>query len=248
MVNAALVIIGDEILSGRTQDKNIQYLASWLNEAAIQLVEVRVVLDDETEIVSAVNALRASRDYVFTTGGIGPTHDDITSASIAAAFGVEHVLNAEANRRLLAHYSEQDFTDARKRMAMIPDGAVLIDNPVSIAPGFQMENVFVLAGVPKIMQAMLECLRDRLKGGRKVWSQSLTIYAPESKMADSLSVIENEGDNLSLGSYPFFRDGSVGTQVVIRSIDQGAIQAAMNALLAATDAANFTHDEPTAIS
>lgn len=244
MVDAALIIIGDEILSGRTQDKNIQYLAKWLNEAAIQLAEVRVVMDKEDEIVTAVNKLRKSRDYVFTTGGIGPTHDDITSSSIAAAFGVPHELNGEANKLLLDYYGLEDFTDARKRMAMIPKGASLIYNPVSIAPGFQMENVFVMAGVPKIMQAMLEQLRDRLKGGRKVWSQSLTVYAPESKMAESLAQIEQSHDGLSIGSYPFFKDGNVGTQIVIRSTDQPTISYAMTALTAVVEGYNFKCDVP----
>ena len=248
MVDAALLIIGDEILSGRTQDKNIQYIARWLNEAAIQLAEVRVVLDDESEIVAAVNALRSSRDYVFTTGGIGPTHDDITSASIAAAFGVPHGINDEAFRRLNDYYGAEDFTAARQRMSMVPNGAVLIDNPVSIAPGFQMENVFVLAGVPKIMQAMLETLRNRLKGGRKVWSQSLTIYAPESKMAESLKHIEDAHDGLSVGSYPFFRDGNVGTQIVIRSADKALINKAMVALTDAVKQLEFRFDPPEMIA
>lgn len=248
MVNAALLIIGDEILSGRTQDKNIQYLASWLNEAAIQLVEVRVVLDIEAEIVAAVNALREKRDYVFTTGGIGPTHDDITSASIAAAFGVPHGINDEAYRRLNEYYGEEDFTDARKRMSMIPEGAVLVDNPVSIAPGFQMDNVFVLAGVPKIMQAMLEKLRDRLKGGRKIWSQALTIHAPESKMASTLEQIEQDTNGVSLGSYPFFRNGNVGTQIVIRCSDKALINKAMDALLSATMDAGFKYDQSAEIT
>ncbi|WP_262696274.1 competence/damage-inducible protein A [Kordiimonas aquimaris] len=248
MVNAALLIIGDEILSGRTQDKNIQYLATWLNEAAIQLVEVRIVPDVEAEIVAAINALREIRDYVFTTGGIGPTHDDITSASIAAAFGVSHGVDAEAYRRLSEYYGEEDFTDARKRMAMVPEGALLIDNPVSIAPGFQMENVFVLAGVPKIMQAMLEKLRDRLKGGRKVWSQSLTIHAPESKMAGALERIERDTDSVSLGSYPFFRNGNVGTQIVIRCPDKSLINQAMDALLSAVARMNFEFERPSEIA
>lgn len=232
MVNASLLIIGDEILSGRTQDKNLGYLAKWLNEAGIQLAEVRVVPDIEQEIIDAVNAMRTKHDYVFTTGGIGPTHDDITSESIAKAFGREHMIHPEAFRRLEAHYAEDDFTKARQRMAYTPEGADLVDNPVSIAPGFQVENVFVLAGVPKIMQAMLEQLRPRLKGGKTILSETLAIKAPESEMAAVLQNIEAAQDGLSVGSYPFFRDGSVGTEIVVRSADACRIKSAMTDLQA----------------
>lgn len=230
MVNASLLIIGDEILSGRTQDKNLGYLAKWLNEAGIQLAEVRVVPDIEQEIIDAVNALRAKHDYVFTTGGIGPTHDDITSESIAKAFARKHMIHPEAFRRLEVHYAEGDFTKARQRMAHTPEGAELVDNPVSIAPGFQVENVFVLAGVPKIMQAMLEQLRPRLKGGKTILSETLAIHAPESEMAEVLQNIEAAHDGLSVGSYPFFRDGAVGTEIVVRSADACRIKSAMSDL------------------
>ena len=232
MVNASLLIIGDEILSGRTQDKNLGYLAKWLNEAGIQLAEVRVVPDIEQEIIDAVNAMRTKHDYVFTTGGIGPTHDDITSESIAKAFGRKHMIHTEAFRRLEAHYAEDDFTKARQRMAYTPEGAELVDNPVSIAPGFQVENVFVLAGVPKIMQAMLEQLRSRLKGGKTILSEPLAIHAPEREMAEVLQNIEAAHDGLSVGSYPFFRDGAVGTEIVVRSADACRIKSAMSDLKA----------------
>lgn len=244
MTEAALLIIGDEILSGRTQDKNTQYIAAWLNEAAIQLMEVRVVADIETDIVAAINALRARYDYVFTTGGIGPTHDDITSESVAKAFDRPFGINDEAYKRLEASYGADDFTAARQRMSHMPEGVVLIDNPVSVAPGFQVENVFVMAGVPKIMQAMLEGLRPRLKGGRKIWSQSLTVFAPESKVAADIAAIQNCLEGVSLGSYPFFRDGIIGTQIVIRSVEQGVITQAMADLMARCKNNDFRHDAP----
>ena len=230
MVNASLLIIGDEILSGRTQDKNLTYVATWLNEAGIQLAEVRVVQDIREDIVGAVNAMRARFDYVFTTGGIGPTHDDITAESIAAAFGLPLTTHPEAYRILTEYYGAEDFSDARKRMSKTPEGAELINNPVSIAPGFQVENVFVMAGVPKIMQAMLETLRPRLKSGRKIWSQAITIHAPESKMAGRLGEIQEEVAGVSLGSYPFFRGGKIGTQIVVRSADKALIEMAMKLL------------------
>lgn len=244
-MRAALLIIGDEILSGRTQDKNLNYLAVWLNEMGIQLAEARVVPDVADEIVDALNALRVKHDYVFTTGGIGPTHDDITSECIARAFDLSFGVEAEAYRRLEEHYGAADFTPERQRMAMMPEGARLIDNPVSIAPGFQVENVFVLAGVPKIMQAMLEHLRDRLEGGRKVWSQALTIHVPESGMAGPLGNLQDTHVTVSIGSYPFFREGKVGTQIVIRSADQCAIEAAMAELEAFCAAAGHVHDPRT---
>ena len=231
MVDASLLIIGDEILSGRTQDKNTAYIAAWLNEAGIQLAEVRVVRDIEADIVKAVNSLRTRFDYVFTTGGIGPTHDDITAESVAGAFDLPLTTHPEAYRLLTEYYGVEDFTEARQRMSKTPEGAELIDNPVSIAPGFQIENVFVMAGVPKIMQAMLEGLRPRLRGGEKIWSQALTIHAPESKMARKLGEIQDDINGVSLGSYPFFRDGKIGTQIVVRSADKALIDEAMARLV-----------------
>jgi molybdenum cofactor synthesis domain-containing protein len=248
MVSASLLIIGDEILSGRTQDKNTAYIAAWLNEAGIQLAEVRVVLDVEADIADAVNALRVRYDYVFTTGGIGPTHDDITAESIATAFGLPLTTHPEAYRLLTDYYGAEDFTAARQRMSKTPEGAALIENPVSIAPGFQVENVFVMAGVPKIMQAMLEALRPRLKTGRKIWSQAITIHAPESKMADKLGQIQNDVSEVSLGSYPFFRDGKIGTQIVVRSAEKAAIKDAVNQLVAYCVQADYPHEDPADIS
>lgn len=248
MVNASLLIIGDEILSGRTQDKNTAYIAAWLNEAGIQLAEVRVVQDVLADIVDAVNALRSRYDYVFTTGGIGPTHDDITAESIAAAFELPLTTHPVAYRILTKYYGAEDFTVARKRMSNTPEGAVLIDNPVSIAPGFQVENVFVMAGVPQIMQAMLETLRPRLKTGRKIWSQAITIHAPESKVAGKLGEIQNKIPGVSLGSYPFFREGKIGTQIVVRSADKITIAATMELLVAYCRAENYAHEDIAEIS
>ena len=243
-MKAALLIIGDEILSGRTQDKNLAYLAEWLNEAGIQLAEARVIADIEDVIVNTVNDLRATYDYVFTTGGIGPTHDDITSESIAKAFEVPLPVHPEAFSLLEEFYGADEFTPARQRMANIPEGAVLIDNSVSIAPGFQMENVFVMAGVPKIMQAMLEAVRPRLKTGRKIWSETITIHTAESKMAEALSRIQDNFPTVSIGSYPFFRKGIVGTQIVVRSADQVAIRAACKAVQQYCDEENFEYLRP----
>ncbi|MBL4788209.1 MAG: competence/damage-inducible protein A [Kordiimonadaceae bacterium] len=243
-VNASLVIIGDEILSGRTQDVNLSYLANWLNENGIQLSEVRVVPDVTDEIVAAVNTLRAKYDYVFTTGGIGPTHDDITAESIAAAFGVKAVKHPEAMAMLAKHYPEGGFTEARQRMARVPEGGELIDNPISIAPGFKVENVFVLAGVPKIMQAMLEGVRPHLRVGRKVWTQSLTVHAPESKIAGELGIIQENHPATAIGSYPFYLAGSGGAKIVVRSADKDAITAAMDAVQALCFAKRFETDEP----
>ena len=230
-VHAALLIIGDEILSGRTQDKNTSYIASWLNEAGIQLAEVRIVPDIEEEIVHAVNRLRAKYDYLFTTGGIGPTHDDITAEAVSAAFDVPVEQHPEAYLRLLSYYGEADFTEARQRMTRVPSGGILIDNPVSIAPGFKIENVFVMAGVPKVMQAMLEQLRHHLKGGRKVHSTTITINAPESVLASTLEAIEGAIEGISIGSYPFYHEGNSGAQIVSRSVDEGALAKARGLLI-----------------
>lgn len=232
-VRAALLIIGDEILSGRTQDKNTSYIATWLNEAGVQLAEVRIVPDVEGEIVHAVNRLRCKYDYLFTTGGIGPTHDDITAEAIAKAFDVPVLKHPEAYARLLAFYGEGEFTEARQRMTRVPEGGELIDNPVSIAPGFKIENVFVLAGVPKVMQAMLEQLRRHLKGGRKVHSTTVTIHAPESVIADTLAKIEAAVEGISIGSYPFYHEGKVGAQIVTRSVDKQLLDQARDMLVKA---------------
>jgi molybdenum cofactor synthesis domain-containing protein len=220
---AALLVIGDEILSGRTQDKNIAQVGVWLNEQGIRLAEVRVVPDEQARIVEAVNALRASHDYLFTTGGIGPTHDDITVDAIAAAFGVPVVVHPDARAILEGWYANRPggVTEARLRMARVPQGAELIDNPSSGAPGIRMDNVYILAGVPGIAAAMLSALTGKLEGGRPVVSVTVGARAPESDVADLLRETEAAHPGVAIGSYPFFKDGRHGSNFVIRSEDDG---------------------------
>ena len=218
-MKASLIIIGNEILSGRTQDKNLSYLASWLNEIGIQLSEVRVIRDEEEEIVDTVNLLREKYDYVFTTGGIGPTHDDITSESIAKAFNVELEVNPQALAILKEYYKDSELTEARMKMAKIPKGAELVENPVSKAPGFKMENVFVMAGIPKIMQGMLEGAKTHLSRGDPVQSESIDVFMPESFIAEELSKFQDQFREVEIGSYPFNKDGKYGTSLVMRSSD-----------------------------
>ena len=227
---AALLVIGDEILSGRTQDKNIAQVAAWSNRQGIRLEEVRVVPDDQQRIADAVNALRSTYDYVLTTGGIGPTHDDITVDSIAAAFGVPVVIDPEARRILEAHYETRGgMTDARLRMARVPEGAELIPNPLSGAPGVKMQNVYILAGVPSIAANMLEALEGKLEGGRPMVSVTVGAYAAESDVADLLRETEAAQSGVAIGSYPFFKDGRYGANFVMRSDDGDlATQTAMD--------------------
>ena len=219
-MKAALIIIGNEILSGRTQDKNLSYLANWLNEIGIQLSEVRVIRDEEKVIIDTVNHLRSEYDYVFTTGGIGPTHDDITSLSIARAFGVELEINDKALAILKEYYKDGELTEARMKMTMIPVGAELVDNPVSKAPGFKMDNVFVMAGIPSIMQGMLEGARRFLKGGDVVKSMSIDVFTPESNVAQALTDLQKKYNDVEIGSYPFSKDNRFGTTLVMRSSNE----------------------------
>jgi molybdenum cofactor synthesis domain-containing protein len=231
-VSACLIIIGNEILSGRTVDANLPYIARRLGEVGIRMAEVRVVADDEAAIVEAVNGCRARYDYVFTTGGIGPTHDDITAACVAKAFGRRYGRHAEAERRLLAYYPPERVNAARMKMADMPEGVELIDNPVSVAPGFRIENVYVLPGVPKIMQAMLDGLLPRLQGGAKVLARAITVYAPEGDVANAgLGDLQARFPAVEIGSYPFFRPEGPGTTIVFRGTDPGTIDAAADALL-----------------
>ena len=219
-MKASLIIIGNEILSGRTQDKNLSYLANWLNEIGIQLAEVRVIRDEEEIVVETVNYLRSTYDYVFTTGGIGPTHDDITSLCIAKAFGVELEINKGALGILKEYYKDGELTDARMKMTKMPVGSELIENPVSRAPGFKMENVFVLAGIPSIMQGMLEGARKHLPVGEVVKSKSIDVFTPESNVADALTDLQNKYSEVEIGSYPFNKENRFGTSVVMRSSDE----------------------------
>ena len=231
---AALCIIGDEILSGRTQDKNIAQIALWLNLQGIRLREVRVVADVEAAIVEAVNILRARNDYLFTTGGIGPTHDDITVDSIAKALGVAVVVHPEASRVLHEYYeSRGGITAARLRMARVPDGAELIANRMSGAPGIRHGNIFIMAGVPHITAGMLDALSGTLDGGAMLLSRTIGCWVAESEISDMLRATEKAHDGCQIGSYPFFREGRVGSNFVIRSTSQAALDACADALVAA---------------
>lgn len=230
IVTAAVVIIGNEILSGRTQDVNLAYLGQQLNALGIRLREGRIVADVEDEIVAAVNELRRRYTYVFTTGGIGPTHDDITSESVAKAFGVKLIRHPEAERRLREHYGPERINEARLRMADMPQGAELIDNPVSIAPGYQIGNVFVLAGVPAIMRAMFDSLKHRLVGGAPVLSISISTRLAEGTIAEGLGALQKRYPELDIGSYPFFRGDRFGTTLVLRGIDAAMLSQAAQEL------------------
>ena len=223
---AALVVIGDEILSGRTQDKNVAQLATWLNVQGIRLAEVRVVADREPAIVEAVNTLRARNDYLFTTGGIGPTHDDITVDAIAAALRVAVVHHPKAVAVLERYYeSRGGATEARLRMARVREGADLIENRMSGAPGIRIGNVFILAGVPHIAAGMLDALTGTLEGGRPVVAQTVGCWVAESEVADLLRAVERAHAGVAIGSYPFFREGRTGANFVVRSEDEALVAA-----------------------
>jgi len=216
---AALIVIGNEVLSGRTQDLNVQFLGSRLNDLGVRLAEVRIVADVTDSIVSAINACRGEYDYVFTTGGIGPTHDDITSAAVAKAFAVPLVRHPDALAALQLHYRGRDLNPERLKMADVPEGAVLIDNPISKAPGFRIDNVFVLPGVPKILQAMFEGIKDRLTGGAPMLSRTVVAFVGEGDLAGGLGRVQGDHPGLEIGSYPFVRDGRLGACLVVRGTD-----------------------------
>lgn len=228
---AAVIVIGDEILSGRIQDKNVAQIATWLNVQGIRLREVRVVPDVQDAIVEAVNTLRARNDYLFTTGGIGPTHDDITVDAIAAALGVSVVVHPKARAALESYYATRGgLTDARLRMARVPDGAELIENAMSGAPGIRVGNIFILAGVPHIAGLMLEALSNTLEGGRPMLSRTIGCWVPESEIADLLRETERTHAGSQIGSYPFFREGRVGANFVVRSTDADTIDRCIAAI------------------
>lgn len=231
---AAMLVIGDEILSGRTRDSNMHHLAGQLTERGIVLCEVRVVADDHAAIVAGVNALRAGVDHVFTSGGIGPTHDDITADAIADAFGVAITHRADAMALLQAHYDRQGlpFNEARQRMARIPDGARLIDNPVSIAPGFSLGNVHVMAGVPKIFEAMLQGVLAGIAGGPPLQSRNLHLMRGEGDIAAAFGALAAEYPDLAMGSYPFNVNGQFGTNLVVRGTDAARLDEAFARLQA----------------
>ena len=229
---AALLVIGDEILSGRTQDKNIAQVAAWLGVQGIRLAEVRVVADDTAAIVEAVNALRIRNDYLFTTGGIGPTHDDITVDAVAEALGVAVVIHPEARAILERYYETRGgLNEARLRMARVPDGAALIPNRMSGAPGIQIGNVFLLDGVPSITAGMLDALTGELEGGLQLLSQTVGSWAMESEVADLLRETELSHEGCAIGSYPFFREGRVGANFVVRSVEAAQLEMCCEALV-----------------
>jgi molybdenum cofactor synthesis domain-containing protein len=227
-------LIGNEILSGRTQDANLNYLARQLAMLGIRLKEARVVADEEAAIVEGLNALRTRYTYVFTTGGIGPTHDDITAECISKAFGRRHVLHPEAHRILAAYYAEtgREFNAARLRMAHMPEGAALIENKTSRAPGFRVENVYVMAGIPAVMRAMFEAIVPMLETGPAVRARAMATFLAEGDIAKGLSALQARFGGLEIGSYPFVRDGRIGTTLVLRGTDGAMIDSAATELAA----------------
>lgn len=231
---AAMLVIGDEILSGRTRDSNMHHLAGELTRQGIDLREVRMIADDHAAIAAAVNDLRAAHDHLFTSGGIGPTHDDITAEAVAAAFGVPISVRDDARTLLSAHYARQgsELNEARLRMARIPDGATLIENPVSVAPGFTLGNVHVMAGVPQVFEAMVASVLPTLTGGAPLLSQTLRINRGEGDIAGPLALLAGRFPALSIGSYPYVKDGVFGANIVIRGSDGAAVDSAITELAA----------------
>ena len=222
-VNAAILIIGNEILSGRTQDTNTNTLATWLNSIGVKVSEVRVIPDTEKTIITTLNILRKENNYVFTTGGIGPTHDDITAQSVSKAFGRKYEIHKEAFKILEAYYQPGEFNEGRQRMVHMPEKAELILNPTSGAPGFSVDNVFCLPGVPSIMKSMLGGLKNRIIGGDPILSHTISLRTVESEIASSLTKVQVQNKDVEIGSYPFFHAGKLGVSIVIRSENQTKI-------------------------
>ena len=216
-VNAAILIIGNEILSGRTQDTNTSSIALWLNSIGVKVKEVRVIADIESTIIETVNYLREANDYVFTTGGIGPTHDDITALSISKAFNLKYEIHKEAFKILESYYKVGEFNEGRQKMVWMPKNANLILNPTSGAPGFSVKNVFCLPGVPSILKSMLGGLKDKIVGGDPILSHTISLRTVESEIANSLTKVQNNNKDVEIGSYPFFQAGKLGVSIVIRS-------------------------------
>ena len=221
--NAAIIIIGNEVLSGRTQDVNVTNISLWLNKLGVKLEEVRIIPDSEKSIVQTVNQIRKKFTYVFTTGGIGPTHDDITAKTIAKAFKLKYGKHKDAYKILEDYYGSKNFSDGRKKMAMMPTKASLILNPSSGAPGFIVDNVYCLPGVPSILKSMLGGLNNKIKGGKKIISRTISAQTVESEIAKSLEKVQNKFKKIDIGSYPFFRLGKIGVSIVIRSYDKKKI-------------------------
>ena len=230
---AGIIIIGDEILSGRTKDLNGNWIAQELSEIGIRVIEIKIILDDKLTIIETVNDYRKKFSYIFTCGGIGPTHDDITTDAVASAFNLKLEKNQEAMRRLREHYknSKIEFNESRQKMAIIPVGAKLIDNAVSAAPGFNLENLYVFAGVPKIMQSMFFSIKDKLVGGNILISQTISCNIGEGKIANSLEKIENKYKDLKIGSYPYFNPRGFGTSIVLRSENKKIIENASDEII-----------------
>ena len=222
-VNAAILIIGNEILSGRTQDTNTSTLAIWLNSIGVKVEEVRVIPDVEKTIIDTLNYFRTSYDYVFTTGGIGPTHDDITAQSVSKTFGIKYEIHKEAYKILEAYYKPGEFNEGRQKMCWMPENANLIYNPTSGAPGFSVENVFCLPGVPSILKSMLGGLTNSIVGGEPIKSHTISLKTVESEIASSLTKVQDDNKDVEIGSYPFFHAGKLGVSIVIRSEDQSKI-------------------------
>ena len=222
-VNAAILIIGNEILSGRTQDTNTSTLATWLNSIGVKVGEVRVIPDIEKTIIDTLNTLRSTYDYVFTTGGIGPTHDDITAESVSKAFGLKYEIHKEAFKILEAYYKLGEFNEGRQKMVWMPENANLILNPTSGAPGFSVKNVFCLPGVPSILKSMLGGLTNSIVGGKPILSFTISLRTVESEIANSLTKVQDQNRDVEIGSYPFFQAGKLGVSIVIRSEDQSKI-------------------------
>lgn len=243
--SAALLIIGNEILAGRTQDTNTPWIAERLTDYGIVLGEVRVVPDIEQEIIDAVNSMRGKFDYIFTTGGIGPTHDDITAQSIAKAFDVELVRDEKAFSMLEEHYGLEEITPPRAKMSMTPEGAQLIPNPVSAAPGFIIENVYVMAGVPRIMQAMLDHILGMIKAGKPILSNTVACTLPESTVAPDLTDLQDKYPDVQLGSYPHYRGGVSGLSLVLRATNKAVLEKATEELI---EIIKGHGDEPRALS
>jgi molybdenum cofactor synthesis domain-containing protein len=221
--NAAILIIGNEILSGRTKDTNTSTLATWLNSIGVRVVEVRVIPDVEKIIIDVLNSLRLNYDYIFTTGGIGPTHDDITAKSVSKAFGLKYEIQKEAYKILEAYYKPGEFNEGRQKMAWMPQNANLILNPTSGAPGFNIENVFCLPGVPSILKSMLGGLTNLIVGGKPILTLTISLRTVESEIASSLTKVQNTNKDVEIGSYPFFQAGKLGVSIVIRSEDKSKI-------------------------
>jgi molybdenum cofactor synthesis domain-containing protein len=215
---AAIIVIGNEILSGRTQDKNVNYMALELGKLGIRLLEVRVIPDIRQTIIDTVNEMRAKFDYVFTTGGIGPTHDDITSEAVAAAFGAPLVTHERSLQKMNDYY-KGELNEGRIKMTMLPQGAIPVENPISVAPGFQIGNVFVMAGIPNVMQAMFDSLKGGLKSGAVILSKEMKIFGSESKIAKALRELQERNMDIDIGSYPFVQDAKIGTSLVLRGTD-----------------------------